>query len=180
MNLNILLGLLIFATLAATYVFYVRPLLKATPSLGYLYQDEERFWRAVKVKFDGLKQRVLTAAISAACFIVMAYDTIAPYVATAGVDVSKIAPMIPPDAWPLIGLGSVLLLGYFRKLGERSMLNKIASGESVVTVVQPDPLNPAAPAAPVVTLTPAAALSPDAKAVAAAPVVVVPPPAATK
>lgn len=168
MNLNILLGLLIFATVAATYFFYVRPLLKATPSLGYLYQDEERFWRAVSVKFGGLKQRIATAIISAACFIVASYDTIAPLVASTGVDVTKLAPQVPADAWPWIGLVVVLLLGYFRKLGERSMLNKIASGEDIMTVAPP-------PAVPDVTVQPAAAVPAAAPVVATAPVVSVAP-----
>jgi hypothetical protein len=137
MNLNVLLGLLILATVAATYMFWVRPLLKATPSFGYLFADEERFWRAIRRKFDGLKQKLVTAVVTAAAFIVSAYDFIAPYVASAGVDVTQITDKVPSWAWPIIGAVLVLLVGKLRNIGETSLLTKIASGEAVVTLEAP-------------------------------------------
>lgn len=134
MNLNLLLVLLIVATALATYVFWIRPLLKATPSLGYLYADEERFWRAVAIKFDGLKQKLVTAIVGVSAFVVSAYDFIAPYVAQSGVDVTTLTDKIPAKLWPVIGIGLVLLLQYLRKLGDTSLLAKIQPDAPLVTV----------------------------------------------
>jgi len=151
MNLNLLLGLLIVATIAATYIFWIRPLLKATPSLGYLYANEEAFWRAVATKFDGLKQKLVTALVAGSGFIVSAYDFLAPYVTQSGMDVTTLTDKVPPQVWPLIGIGLVFLLQYLRKLGDQSMLTKIATGESVVTLETPVSLNPEAPPVPILT-----------------------------
>ncbi|MGH7175590.1 MAG: hypothetical protein ACREGR_04515 [Minisyncoccia bacterium] len=147
MNLDILLWLLIVATVVATYVFWIRPVLKTTPSLGYLYADEEAFFAALGRKFDGLKQKLVTAVVAAAAFVVSTYDFIAPLVAQSGVDVTTLTDKVPAQAWPIIGIALVLLLQYLRKVGDRSLLAKMQPGDPLVTLDAPT-LTPAIPVAP--------------------------------
>lgn len=179
MNLNILLTLLIVATLAATYFFWVRPLLKATPSLGYLYADEERFWRAVSAKFVGIKQKIISATLAAVAFVVMAYDTLAPMVASTGVDVAKLAPMIPADAWPAIGFATIMLLTYFRHIGDKNAAANAAKLQSLgETLAAPAPVAvaPAATAPVAVTLdTPIEAVAPVPAVAPVTPIAFAPP-----
>lgn len=119
MNLNLLLGLLIFATALATYVFWIRPLLKQNPSFAYFFATEQSFTAATRLKLVGLKQKIVGAVLAASAFIVSAYDFIAPLVAQSGVDVTQLSAKIPAQAWPVIGLASVLLLQYLRSLSDK-------------------------------------------------------------
>ena len=49
-----LLVTLIILTLIATYVFWIRPALKARPSFAEFYAREDSFWAALSAKFPRL------------------------------------------------------------------------------------------------------------------------------
>jgi len=141
MNLNLLLGLIILATSAATYVFWIRPVLKMNPSFAHFVAQEENFHRAARLKLRGLKQRLATGIILASGFVVSAYDFLAPLAAQSGVDVTTLTDKIPPKAWPLIGMATVALIQYFRFLSDRR------PPDSELVVVPPvPPVPPVAPA----------------------------------
>lgn len=114
-----LLVILIVLTLIATYVFWVRPILKTRPSLAEYYAREDSLWAALSMKVSGLKQKLTTAIVMIAGFVVSAYDFLAPLVASSGVDITTITSKIPPQAWPLIGMALIALVQYFRNLGDK-------------------------------------------------------------
>lgn len=116
--INWLLALLIVLSVVTVYVFWIRPILKTQPKFMEFYAQEQSFWGALVLKSAGLKQRITTALIFIAGFVVEAYDNLAPLFSQAGVDVTKIAPKIPQEMWPLITMGTLGLVMYFRKLSE--------------------------------------------------------------
>src|SRR5450759_4364887 len=97
--LNLLLFALIVLTLLATYLFWIRPVLKTKPSFATYYAREDSVWTALNVKFAGLKQKMTTALVMIAGFVVSAYDLIAPLAAQSGVDVTKLTERVPPQIW---------------------------------------------------------------------------------
>ena len=115
---SILLIVLIVVTLAAAYVVYIRPLLKARPALKEFYAQEKSISAAIRMKLAGMKQRLTAVLIVVAGVVVQAYDLIAPHLATAGIAPAQILPQVPAEAWPVIGIAIVLILGYFRKLSD--------------------------------------------------------------
>lgn len=114
-----LLVVLIVLTLVATYVFWIRPILKTRPSLMQYYEREESLWAALSLKVSGLKQKLTTAVVMISGFVVSAYDFLAPLFAQSGVDVTTITSKIPAQAWPLIGMALIALVQYFRNLGDK-------------------------------------------------------------
>lgn len=114
-----LLVLLIVLTLIAIYVFWIRPVLKTRPSFAQYYAQADSFWAALDLKFNGLKQKLTTALVMGAGFVVSAYDFLAPLFAQAGVDVTTILPKVPPQAWPLIGMALIALVQWFRNMADK-------------------------------------------------------------
>lgn len=108
---------LIFATALAIYWFWIRPFLKATPSLKDFYDVEESWWAAFALKTAGLKQKLATAFFTLASVSVMFYDSIVP--AMTGVDITPLTSHIPQWAYPLILIGVTWLLNYFRSLSDK-------------------------------------------------------------
>jgi len=115
---NYLLPALIVFTVAVAYWFGVRPVLRETPVLRDLYDTEASYFKAVAIKFSGVKQKLTTIFLSAASFIVLAHDELAPLVTQAGVDPSQYLPKVPTWAWPLITLAVLWLVQYFRSLAD--------------------------------------------------------------
>src|ERR1035437_1306359 len=113
---------LIVSTLAATYVFWIRPLLKTVPTLGHFYAQEESFWQALNFKLGGLKQKLTTMAVFAAGFIVEAYDILSPLMAETGVQVETLTSKVPAQLWPVIGMAVIGLVRYFRYLSDKKNL----------------------------------------------------------
>lgn len=114
-----LLLVLIVLTLISIYVFWIRPVLKTRPTLAQYYAAEENWWAALTLKFGGLKQKLTTAIVMAAGFVVSAYDFLAPLFVQSGVDVTTISSKVPPQAWPLIGMALIALVQYFRNIADK-------------------------------------------------------------
>lgn len=114
-----LLVVLILLTLIATYVFWIRPILKTRPTFAEFYAREASIWTALQLKFGGIKQKMTTAFVMVSGFVVSAYDFLAPLFAQSGVDVSTITSKIPPQAWPIIGMVLIGLVQYFRNLSDK-------------------------------------------------------------
>lgn len=114
MLLNILITLI---PAVAIYWFWLRPVLRQTDKFKNYYQEEGRFFSAVRSKFTGLKQRVTTIFIVISSVVVSVHDQIAP--ALTGVDVSSLTSAVPSWAWPLITIAIALILQYFRNLSEQ-------------------------------------------------------------
>jgi hypothetical protein len=131
--MNWLLTGLIVSTLAATYVFWIRPLLKTTPTLGHFYAQEESFWQALNFKLGGLKQKLTTVAVMVTGFVVSAYDILAPLMEESGIQVETLTSKVPPQAWPVIGMVVIGLVQYFRKLSDK---RDLADALAPVTVDQ--------------------------------------------
>ncbi|WP_315759279.1 MULTISPECIES: hypothetical protein [unclassified Bradyrhizobium] len=109
------------AVIAFVYLVWIRPLLKRTPALAWLWTREASVLAAVSEKLAGLKQKLTAAFVTMAVGVVYMHDTLAPMLV--GVDTtpitSVIAGYVPERYW---GIGLVLLLlllNYFRSLAEK-------------------------------------------------------------
>lgn len=132
--LNLLLFALILATLLAAYLFWIRPVLKTKPSFATYYAREESVWTALNIKFSGLKQKMTTALVMIAGFVVSAYDLIAPLAAQSGVDVTKLTERVPPQVWPIIGMVLIGLVQYFRNLSD-NRTNEVLVAKGIDPIV---------------------------------------------
>jgi hypothetical protein len=121
---------LLFATIAAIYWFWVRPILKSRPAFRELFQEEENFLAAVRAKFAGIKQKLSSVIVIAASVAVSGYDFLVPIVS--GVDVSSIAGEVPPWAWPLILIATTALFQFLRNLGDKRHQAELTSGSAAV------------------------------------------------
>lgn len=108
---------LILPTLAIIYWFWIRPILKQTPSLKAFYDAEAGWWAAFSDKFAGIKQKIVGTLIAVACVVVQLYDFVAP--ALGAVDTTPLTSYVPSWAWPLIGIAGVVLLNYMRSLADK-------------------------------------------------------------
>lgn len=120
--LNWLLVILIILTIIAAYVFWIRPALKLNPKFAEIYAREESFWAALGVKFKGIKQKLVTAFVMIAGFVVTSYDSVVSLAAQVGFDwgnVSTLTSKVPPAAWPVIGMVLIGTVQYFRNLSDK-------------------------------------------------------------
>lgn len=108
---------LILPTVAIIYWFWIRPILKTTPSLKVFYEAEAGWWAAFSDKFAGIKQKLAGSLIAVACVVVQLYDYVAP--ALGAVDTTPLTSYVPSWAWPLIGIAGVALLNYLRSLADK-------------------------------------------------------------
>jgi hypothetical protein len=118
------LAVLLFATLVAIYVFWIRPILESRPAFRELYQKEERFFAAVREKLKGIKQKLSSAIVIAASAAISGYDFFAPIVS--GVDVSSLAAQVPSWAWPLILIAITAIFQFFRNLADKRHESEVA------------------------------------------------------
>lgn len=108
---------LILPTIAIIYWFWIRPILKTTPTLKAFYDAEAGWWAAFSDKFAGIKQKIAGSAMAAASLVVWLYDTVAP--ALGAVDTTPLTSYVPSWAWPLIAIAGVALLNYLRSLADK-------------------------------------------------------------
>jgi uncharacterized membrane protein YqhA len=111
------MAVLLFATLIAIYVFWIRPILKLRPALRELCDKEESFLAALREKLKGIKQKLSSAIVIAASAAVSGYDFLTPIVS--GVDVTSIAAHVPSWAWPLILISVTALFQFLRNLSDK-------------------------------------------------------------
>jgi len=112
-----LLLVVMAATLVAVYWFWIRPVLRLRPAFREIYENEETFFRALREKLKGLKQKLSSAIVIAAGIVVSGYDFLAPIVS--GVDVNSLAAHVPSWAWPLILIALTALYQFLRNLSDR-------------------------------------------------------------
>ncbi len=115
---------LMAATFVAVYWFWIRPALRSRPAFRELYEKEESFFRALREKLKGIKQKLSSALVVAVSAAVAAYDFLAP--AISGVDVSLLAAHVPPWAWPLILISVTVLLQFLRNLSDKRHETEVA------------------------------------------------------
>jgi hypothetical protein len=120
---------LMAATIMAVYLFWIRPILRSRPAFRELYEKEESFFRALREKLKGIKQKLSSAFVVAVSAAVAAYDFLAP--AMTGMDVSLLAAYVPPWAWPLILIAVTGLLQFLRNLSDRRHEAELANASAV-------------------------------------------------
>jgi hypothetical protein len=108
---------LILPTIAIVYWFWIRPILKTTPTLKAFYDAEAGWWAAFNDKFAGIKQKIAGSLIGLACIVVELWDYVAP--ALGAVDTTPLTSQIPSWAWPLIAIAATALLNYLRSLADK-------------------------------------------------------------
>lgn len=108
---------LILPTVAIIYWFWIRPILKTTPSLKAFYDAEAGWFAAFSDKFAGIKQKLAGSLIALACLVVEMWDFVAP--ALGAVDTTPLTSQVPSWAWPLIAIAATALLNYLRSLGDK-------------------------------------------------------------
>jgi hypothetical protein len=111
------MAVLLFATLTAIYVFWIRPILKSRPAFRELYDKEDNFFVALREKLKGIKQKLSSAIVIVASAAVSGYDLFAPIVS--GVDVSGLTSRVPSWAWPLILISATALFQFLRNLADK-------------------------------------------------------------
>lgn len=107
----------ILITAIVIYIFWIRPLLKQTPTFKSLYEENGSFWSAIRLKLQGLKQKLTAAFLIFASLTVELYDHILP--AMTGVDITPLTSKVPQWLWPIIAISGVALLNYFRSLSDK-------------------------------------------------------------
>jgi hypothetical protein len=112
-----IVAVLMLSTLASIYCFWVRPVLRLRPSLRELYARSDSFVEAVRLKFAGLKQKLVSVAVVAASLVVTIYDFLVPIVGS--VDVTTITDKVPGWAWPLVMIVLTAVLQWLRNLADR-------------------------------------------------------------
>jgi hypothetical protein len=111
-------ALVVFTGVVA-YFFGIRPTLRKNPAFSHFYENEDTALNAISAKLSGVKQKLTTVFLSAAGFLVLAHDQIAPLVAQTGVDPTLILPKVPMWVWPLVSIGVLWLIQYFRDLADK-------------------------------------------------------------
>jgi hypothetical protein len=104
-------------TLGCVYVFWVRPILKRTPRFADFYANEASIFTALRLKFQGVKERLIAVFVTVASVLISMHDFIAPYIT--GDTVEQFTKAIPPWAIPLIPMAVSLLMLWLRSLAEK-------------------------------------------------------------
>lgn len=114
---NLLMTVMVLATLASIYIFWLRPFLKTRPSFAEFYARSDGFWSAVSLWLQGMKQKITAMIVIAGGAIVSMHDWLVPVVS--GVNVQPLVDSVPKWAWPLGMIAITALLQYFRSLTDR-------------------------------------------------------------
>lgn len=120
--------LLILASLAAIYYFWLRPVWRSTGVFADLWARENSFFGALCVKFAGIKQKLTAVFVSGAAILVSVYDTLVPIVA--GVDTSALAAQVPSWGWPIIIITITAVFQYFRRVADRRHAAELEEAQS--------------------------------------------------
>src|SRR3954466_5821408 len=107
---------LVFATLLAIYVFWIRPILKLRPEFAEFYAREGSVFAAIREKLKGIKQKLSSVIVIAASAAVTGYYFLTPIVGS--VDVSSITAHVPSWAWPLVLISITALCQFLRNLAD--------------------------------------------------------------
>lgn len=107
----------ILITALVIYIFWIRPVLKQTPEFKTLYEESGKFWTALRLKLQGVKQKLTAALLVFASTCVELYDHVLP--ALTGIDITPLTSQVPQWVWPVVAICSVFLLNYFRTLSDK-------------------------------------------------------------
>jgi hypothetical protein len=118
------MAVMLFATLVAIYVFWIRPILQSRPRFRELYKKEASFFAAVGEKLKGIKQKLSSAIVIIASAAVTGYDFFAPIVSS--VDVSSLTSKVPSWAWPLVLISLTAFFQFLRNLADKRHETELA------------------------------------------------------
>src|SRR5438105_1805909 len=88
------------AALALSYLYWIRPVLRSLPRFAALYARTDSFWMALRLRFAGIKGRLVTAASMAAAAIIAMHDFVLAN--TIDIDWTPVRDLLPAWAWPFI------------------------------------------------------------------------------
>lgn len=116
---------LIIGTLALAYWFWLRPILMSKPTFKEYLQEADTHLEAITGKLHGIKQKLAGSGMVVIGLVIEIYDDIAP--AFGAVDTTKLTSYVPEWAWPLVVIGGVGMLNYFRKLNDKAHAEELAA-----------------------------------------------------
>jgi len=118
MTMHVLAQIGFFAgALAFSYLYWIRPVLRSLPSFAALYAKTDRVWTALRLRFAGIKGKLVTAASMAAAAIIALHDFVLAN--TIGIDWTPVRDLLPAWAWPFILLADFWLIAKFRQMTDR-------------------------------------------------------------
>lgn len=148
--INFLFPALVVFTLLVAYVVAIRPILRQNPTLKTIYDYEETYLGALGSKFSGIKQKLMTVALSVAGLFVVAHDQVASLATAAGIDPmflsTQLLPQVPSWVWPFVTMGVLWLVQYFRNLADKQ-----AQANAIALLNAGQPLAAPAPGIPLST-----------------------------
>jgi hypothetical protein len=110
---------IIFFTVAivAAYLCWVRPILRSRPEFKQVYDRSDGYWGALRLRFAGIKTRLLAVVSMAAAAIVALHDFI--FANAFGIDWTPVRDLLPAWAWPFILFADFWLISKFRLMTDR-------------------------------------------------------------
>jgi hypothetical protein len=105
------------AAVVAVYWFWLRPIMKTIPAFDTRYLETDNFWKALKLRFQGIKGHLASVSGAAASVIVYLHDQLLPY--ATGVDWAPITAQVPGWVWPIVLFCAFLFIGQCRKWAEQ-------------------------------------------------------------
>ncbi len=145
------IGIIAAVTLAAIYIFILRPMLMTQPALSAAFKAEATFLQKMQAKLTGWRTKIAARLIGIAGLVVGLYDQLLPYVL--GQNWDPVTSKLPGWALPV---GMVAVYWLFDRL------RKMTDNPPVVITQKDD-----AGVAKVVAVLPPAAPAPDAATKAA-------------
>ena len=103
--------------LAFSYLYWIRPVLRSLPTFAAFYAQTDSFWLALRLRFAGIKGKLVAAVSMAAAAIIAVHDFVLAN--TIGIDWTPVRELLPAWAWPFILLADFWLIGKFRQMTDR-------------------------------------------------------------
>lgn len=113
--LDLQIGFFVLSLLLA-YWYWIRPILHERPGCRDFYNTTDSWLAALRLKFQGLKGKIVTGFAKAATAIVLLHDQLIPY--ATGVDWTPIVGQVPGWAWPIVCFIAFWFIGKCREWAE--------------------------------------------------------------
>lgn len=127
--LNVLSILFFVVGLAATYWFFIRPLLRARPQFADFYARTDSFWSALGMKLKTIRTKLAAVSLMAASALVEMHDFLLP--AVTGIDWEPITSKVPAYVWPIASLAAAALFRWLYSLTaqrQSAVVEAVAAG----------------------------------------------------
>lgn len=111
------------------YWIGIRPLLRSRPAFAEFYDATDSFWAALFAKLRTIRTKLTTVLGVIASALVYVDSSIVPLLTSSGIDWTPLTQHVPQWAWPLLSAGWLLLIFYFKSLGD-------TNNDKVVTAVE--------------------------------------------